>query len=104
MICYLDTSALVKLYVHEQGSETVRKLVDAASVVATSKVAYPEARAALARGFREGLLAEKDYRVPRRGGPPVPVSVFSLRSEHLADYAAYLEEQGKGPRPRASGR
>ncbi|MGQ9498680.1 MAG: type II toxin-antitoxin system VapC family toxin [Desulfotomaculales bacterium] len=63
MICYLDTSALVKLYVHEQGSETVRKLVDAASVVATSKVAYPEARAALARGFREGLLAEKDYRL-----------------------------------------
>lgn len=33
-----------------------------ASVVATSKVAYPEARAALARGFREGLLEEKDYR------------------------------------------
>jgi len=54
VICYLDSSALVKLYVHEQGSETVRKLVDAASAVATSKVAYPEARAALARGFREG--------------------------------------------------
>lgn len=63
MICYLDTSALVKLVVHEQGSETVRKLVDAASVVATSKVAYPEPRAALARGFGEGLLAEKDYRL-----------------------------------------
>lgn len=61
MICYLDTSALVKLYVHEQGSETVCKLVEAASVVATSKVAYPEAQAALARGFREGLLTEKDY-------------------------------------------
>ncbi|MDN5347320.1 MAG: uncharacterized protein PWP65_884 [Clostridia bacterium] len=61
MICYLDTSALVKLYVYEEGSEIVRKLVDAASVVATSKVAYPEARAALARGFREGLLKEKDY-------------------------------------------
>ena len=63
MICYLDTSALVKLYVHEQGSETVCKLVEAASVVATSKVAYPEARAALARGLREDLLAKKDYRL-----------------------------------------
>lgn len=62
MICYLDTSALVKLYVQEPGSEMVRKLVDEASVVATSKVAYPEARAALARGFRDGLLEEKDYR------------------------------------------
>ncbi len=63
MICYLDTSALVKLYVHEQGSETVHELVDAASVIATSKVAYPEARAALARSFREGTLIEKDYRL-----------------------------------------
>jgi predicted nucleic acid-binding protein len=58
----LDTSALVKLYVQEQGSEMVRKLVDETSVVATSKVAYPEARAALARGLRDGLLEEKDYR------------------------------------------
>lgn len=61
MICYLDTSALVKLYVNEQGSDTVRELVEASSVVATSKVAYPEARAALARSFREDLLKEKDY-------------------------------------------
>ncbi len=63
MICYLDTSALVKLYVHEQGSKTVHELVDAVSVVATSRVAYPEARAALARGFRENTLTEKDYRL-----------------------------------------
>ncbi|MDK2855966.1 MAG: uncharacterized protein PWQ86_1179 [Bacillota bacterium] len=62
MICYLDTSALVKLYVQEPGSEMVRTLVDEASLVATSKVAYAEARAALARGFRDGLLQEKDYR------------------------------------------
>ena len=62
MICYLDTSALLKLYVREPGSEMVRKLVDEAAVVATSKVAYPEARAALARGRREGLLREKEYR------------------------------------------
>ncbi|MGB9825990.1 MAG: type II toxin-antitoxin system VapC family toxin [Desulfofundulus sp.] len=62
MICYLDTSALVKLYVQEQGSEIVHKLVDEASVVATSKVAYAEARAALARGLRDGYLEEKDHR------------------------------------------
>lgn len=62
MICYLDTSALVKLYVQEQGSEMVRKLAEETYVVATSKVAYPEARAALARGFRDGLIQERDYR------------------------------------------
>lgn len=63
MICYLDTSALVKLYVGEDGSGVVRELVEAAAVVATSKVAYAEARAALARGFREGILDEAGYRL-----------------------------------------
>lgn len=62
MICYLDTSALVKLYAREPGSETVRELVDESSVVATAKVAYPEARAVLAGGFREEFLGKKDYR------------------------------------------
>jgi predicted nucleic acid-binding protein len=53
---YLDTSSLVKLYVAEAGSDNVRQLVGAANVVATSVVAYAEARAALARLRREGLL------------------------------------------------
>ncbi|MDI3279809.1 MAG: type II toxin-antitoxin system VapC family toxin [Bacillota bacterium] len=62
MICYLDTSALVKLYVQEQGSELVRALVNEALVVATSKVAFAEARAAFARVYREGGLSQEDYR------------------------------------------
>jgi predicted nucleic acid-binding protein len=53
---YLDTSSLIKLYVTEDGSEIVRQLVQAANVVATSVVAYAEARAALARLRREGVL------------------------------------------------
>src|SRR5437660_4650729 len=53
---YLDTSSLVKLYVAETGSDAVRKLVDAATVVATSCVAYTETRAALARRRRERAL------------------------------------------------
>jgi predicted nucleic acid-binding protein len=53
---YLDTSSLVKLYVTEPGSDAVRKLVDAATVVATSSVAYTETRAALARRRRERAL------------------------------------------------
>jgi predicted nucleic acid-binding protein len=50
---YLDTSSLVKLYVTEPGSDAVRKLVDAATVVATSSIVYTETRAALARRRRE---------------------------------------------------
>lgn len=56
MTVYLDTSSLVKLYVSEAGSHVVHRLVGAASVVATSTVAYAEARAALARLRREGGL------------------------------------------------
>jgi predicted nucleic acid-binding protein len=54
---YLDTSSLVKLFVQEVGSGEVRDLVGQATVVATSVVAYPEARAALARLRRSGHLS-----------------------------------------------
>ena len=47
MILYLDTSSLVKLYLEEDGRQAVRSLVDLATVVATSVIAYPEARRVL---------------------------------------------------------
>lgn len=53
MICYLDTSALVKLYVREQGTAAVRRVASEAEAVSTSMVAYAEARAAFARLLRE---------------------------------------------------
>ena len=56
MTLYLDTSSLVKLYVDEPGSGEVRALVDRARIVATSVIAYAEARSALARLRREGAL------------------------------------------------
>jgi len=56
VILYLDTSSLVKLYVDESRSADVRRLVEQAEIVATSVVAYPEARAALARRRRERSL------------------------------------------------
>jgi predicted nucleic acid-binding protein len=63
---YLDTSSLVKLYVDEAGSETVRQLVGDANVVATSVVAYPEARAAFARLRRERALSASELTSARR--------------------------------------
>jgi predicted nucleic acid-binding protein len=53
LILYLDTSALVKLYARERGSADVRRQVTDAEAVATSVVAYAEARAAFARLLRE---------------------------------------------------
>jgi predicted nucleic acid-binding protein len=57
---------LVKLYVTESGSEVVRQLVDDANVVATSVVAYPEARAALARLRRDGVLTAAKLKSAKR--------------------------------------
>jgi len=63
MIVYLDTSALIKLYIKEKGSEIVREMIRSADLAATSKVAYVEARAALSRLRREEILNEKDYQL-----------------------------------------
>ena len=66
MTLYLDTSSLVKLYVQEVGSEDVRSLVHGAAVVATSIVAYPETRAALARLRRSGDLTPGKFAAAKR--------------------------------------
>ena len=66
MTLYLDTSSLVKLYVAEPGSDAVRKLVDAASVVATSSIAYTEMRAAMARRRRERTLPPAAFASAKR--------------------------------------
>jgi uncharacterized protein len=63
---YLDTSSAIKLYVAEDGSDSVNTLVRGAGVVATSAVTYTEARAALARLRREGALTAAKLRSARR--------------------------------------
>jgi len=65
VIAYLDTSSLVKLYVEEPGADAVRGLVERADIVAASVVAYPEARAALARRRRERSLSPTAHRRAR---------------------------------------
>jgi predicted nucleic acid-binding protein len=62
LILYLDTSALVKLYVREAGSVAVHRETNAAEAVATSAVAYAEARAAFARLARERPASRKPDR------------------------------------------
>ena len=62
MILYLDTSALVKLYVEEAGTTAVIVRVQQATAVVTARVTYAEARAAFARHRREGALRAVDLR------------------------------------------
>ena len=58
---YLDTSALVKLFMRENRDEQVETAARNATRVALPIVAYPEARSAFARKLREGVLSRADY-------------------------------------------
>jgi predicted nucleic acid-binding protein len=66
VILFLDTSALVKLYVEEAHSAAVREWVDEAEVVAVCRLAYPEAVSALSRRMRGGDLSKSAYGVTSR--------------------------------------
>lgn len=59
---YLDTSALVKKYVIEAGTDKVRDLLRIESRIITSMLAYAEVCAAFSRKRREGNIEEKHYR------------------------------------------
>jgi predicted nucleic acid-binding protein len=76
MILYLDTSSLVKLYVEEPDSDSVRQLVEGAAIVGTAAIAYTEARAALARRRRERALR--------------PAAFASARKTFEAEWPNYL--------------
>lgn len=62
MILYLDTSALVKLYVRETMSGKTRTLIDRAEAVATSVVTYAETRATFARLLRNKSSSDRRHR------------------------------------------
>jgi uncharacterized protein len=60
MILYLDSSALVKRYVREAGSEDVERLIAQADMVGTSLVSRAEVAAALARAARMGFVGRDE--------------------------------------------
>jgi len=62
LILYLDTSAWLKLYVDERGTPEVIAAVQSAELVAISRIAYAEARAALARVLREKRTTRAEHR------------------------------------------
>jgi len=65
MIAYLDSSAVVKRYVEEDGSEVVRsmyrKAYNGGAVLALSAWNFGEVLGVLDRYHRRGWLAESDY-------------------------------------------
>jgi len=66
MIVYADTSALVKLFVDEEGSQATRDLILQAWSAGTGLITRAELGAALSRGTRRGLLSESAAQQARR--------------------------------------
>ena len=66
-MAYFDTSALLKLLVDEEGSALAVQSWDEATLVITSRLAYPEARAALAAATRAGRISSAALRVAKQG-------------------------------------
>ena len=77
MILYLDTSALVKVYVTEPFREPVVSAMQEAEAVASHTIAYVESHAAFARALNEGKLTEGQHETVKR--------------EFRADWASYLQ-------------
>ena len=66
MICYLDASALVKVYVAEPGSEDVERVIAEAEALGTAMISRVEVVAALAKAARLGALSQEDAELARR--------------------------------------
>ena len=59
-IVYFDSSAFVKLVVEEEASDLAAALWDGCDAAVSSRLAYPEVRAALAAAGRDHRLSPRD--------------------------------------------
>lgn len=62
MIYYLDSSALVKRYAAESGSDSITALVEGDKKIAVSWLALPETLAAVARRAKGGSVSAEDLK------------------------------------------
>jgi len=66
-LVYFDSSAFVKLVVEEDGSDLAATLWDGCDAAMSSRLAYPEVRAALSAAGRSGRLERRALRQAVRG-------------------------------------
>ncbi|HEX3035752.1 MAG TPA: type II toxin-antitoxin system VapC family toxin [Thermodesulfobacteriota bacterium] len=88
-IIYFDTSALVKRYVEEKGTQTVNALLLSGELITTSILTYPEMKAAFAKKYRLKEMAEESYKKATENfKKDWDVPVFSIIG--LTSQVAYL--------------
>ena len=87
MIAYLDTSALLRsLMLDEDDHDVVGDVMAATDMTFTSRVAHPEARAALAAALRAGRMTAHEHAAARR---VVDRAITSLRVVELQPRLAH---------------
>ena len=74
---YFDTSALVKRYVTEKGSEKLDEMLAVNSFAATSKLTYAEILSAFTRRYREGEYS-KNWLLKIIGNFEAEIEEFSV--------------------------
>jgi uncharacterized protein len=93
---YLDTSALIKVFVNERGRDLVVRAVKESSTISTSMVSYVEARATFARLLREEKLTEEEHtgvvtaldnRWPTYERPAITENLIRLAGDFAQRYA-----------------
>ncbi len=65
-LVYFDSSAFVKLLAEEAGSDLAAELWDGCDAALSSRLAYPEVRAALAASARNHDITEKELNAAER--------------------------------------
>ena len=66
MNLYIDTSALIKHYIAEDGSDYIHELISGASVIATSLITRAEMAAGINRLLRMNYISREHYSIALR--------------------------------------
>jgi uncharacterized protein len=95
VIAYFDTSALLKLVIAEDGADQAELLWQSVGEVVVSRLAWPEAVAALAAAQRGRRLTDEDHRTAIGAlrlcfDRCTTISVADRLVDHAADLAADL--------------
>jgi predicted nucleic acid-binding protein len=98
-LVYFDSSAFVKLLVEEEGSELAAAIWDGCDAAMSSRLAYPEVRAALATAERNHDLDEGDTVLAERAWEEYwaatrPVELTSAVEHHAGQLARDHELRG----------
>ncbi len=91
-LVYFDASAFVKLLAEEPGSDLAAELWDGCDAAMSSRLAYPEVRAALAAAARNHDLIARDYDAAEQAWDEYwaatrPVELTAIVEQHAGQLA-----------------